>query len=121
MKLTRKNALTLTRKLYKELAKTGDGEPEWAFNYTNSCPLCEYVQQSTKYNEVGFGSTIAGKICIKHCPIKWPSNNDGNCICHGPGGLWRQWKIARSKLLRKRLANQIATLPYKRKSRAKKV
>ena len=116
MNITRKEALKLTRRIYRELAITGNSyKPNWVIDYKNECPLCEYTMQ---FNSGYIGSSYAVSKCEKHCPLQWPKSVKG-AVCFGLNGLWYTWANATTPTERKKYAKQISELPYKRKSRAK--
>ena len=125
-KITRREAIRLTRMVFNELAESGDKvKPSWLHEYKHDCTLCEYVQQLYTYSgvqryNIGRHSINPNVLlCEKYCPLQWPKNNKGELICTEKGGLFRTWNNEYNRDTRKKLAKQIANLPVKRKSRCK--
>ena len=125
-RLTRKEAIRLTRKAWNELAQTGGGEkPGWLHEYKNDCTICEYVHQLCRYRgvkgfNIGRNSVESNMLlCEKYCPFQWPKNDNGYSVCTGEEGLFSNWNSERNNNTKKKLAKQIANLPVKRKSRCK--
>ena len=119
MKLTKKQAIKLHRRLWNWLAenpgKNKEQWPEWEFNggkvvrMIADCPACEYAHMKQGIN---FPCDV--------CPIVWPGfscqhKKDNNIY----NGLYQDWNCEDSDIYsskRKKLALKIANLPERGKN-----
>ena len=120
MKLTRKEALEITRDLWLWLEKTGSPSkrrwPGWDHvpEMINNCPCCEYVHQKLGLNPGVYGvpcgadvpppRTGRAKEALAWCPLNklWP---DG---CEQLGTAYDNWKDGCFPAARKKNARIIA-------------
>ena len=70
--LTKEQALEATKRIWSELARTGNDDKSsvrLALSFDNYCPLCHYVREHfPEETEVG----MFRRICLDLCPVDWP-------------------------------------------------
>lgn len=108
MRLTKKEAVRLHRKMWKWLALTGRRKHEWPgwrkYNrnlINSSCFACHYLEQE----EI----KIKDLSCKQSCPLIWPNRD---CMLIKKESPYIKWNRASPKSkTKKQLAKQIAELP----------
>jgi len=113
MKRTRREAIRLCRKMWKELAKSGSRNKYDSATFNSQsivwdigkCTLCQYVSDLTGKHPSGAG--VPHSICEDHCPFIWPGG-----ICFTEKALFHEWTVECMEG-RKAIAATIASLPVK--------
>lgn len=122
MPYTKREALEKSRKLWKYLAETGEGDKWKAYKElrltkgdSHFCPLCQYTIENDQWG----GLTPEG--CREVCPVTWPGLYERCSSVGSPFYAWqvipasaffyKEEKMAAAKEVLKLIEEAIAGLP----------
>jgi hypothetical protein len=106
LRYTKREAIRLHRKQWRELAENGNTEKAMVEAKQN-CFVCQYDNDMLDQNP-------GNKPCT-FCPLDWPRDNQSTyAMCVLSNGLFTLWRNEKDKNKRKELALRIANLPVRR-------